>query len=189
MIEPTDRTRRRLRRFVFSSDDASSKCPGQYSYHNGHGAFPDGHCRTEKMSDGHEVWRFDDDHEIPPHGDPQWPAKCDDCGYVFREEDQWQLFHEVIFVRKDTGQEMTTRDCPPGAMYDCSWYPEKGPDGLSLAVALPPGGGLDYWHIDGYASGGGKWTRTGTPPNITANPSILTPRYHGFLRGGWLEEC
>lgn len=187
MIEPTGRVRRQLRRFVFSSD-AESKCPGVMGSHNGHAPFPEGACRTEKQGD-YEVWRFDDEHEIPPHDDPQWPQKCDDCPYVFKPEDHWQLFHDVIYVRKDTGATMTLRDAQPGAMWDATWYPEKGPDGLALCVALPPNGGHDYWHIDGSAKGGGKWTRTGQVPNITANPSILTPRYHGFLRNGWLEEC
>ncbi len=187
-IEPTDRVKRQLRRYVFSNE-AHAKCPGPFSYHNGHAPFPEGKCRTEKLDDGHGVWRFDDDHEIPPHDDPQWPSKCDDCDYKFQDADQWQLFHDVIFVRKDTGATMTLRDCPPGAMWDADWYPEKGPDGLSVCVSLPPGGGHDYWHVDGYAKGGGKWTRTGTVPNITANPSILTPRYHGWLRDGWLVEC
>lgn len=33
------------------------------------------------------------------------------------------------------------------------------------------------------------WTRTGAIPKVTCSPSILTPRYHGFLRDGFLEEC
>lgn len=190
LIEPTDGVRRQLRRFRSSGgDDPQSKCPGQYGYHNGHAPFPDGKCRLEKQGDGYGVWRFDDDHEIPPHDSPMWPTKCDDCPYVFSAEDHWQLFHDVVYVRKDTGALMTLRDCPPGAMWDADWYPEKGPDGRSWCVSLPPGGGHDYWHIDGFSKGGGKWTRTGEAPNITASPSILTPRYHGFLRGGWLEEC
>jgi len=84
---------------------------------------------------------------------------------------------------------MTLRDCPPGAMYDAFWYPEKGPDGRALCVSLPPGGGMDFWHVDGPSKGGGGWTRSGEPPFVTANPSILTPRFHGFLRNGWLESC
>lgn len=39
------------------------------------------------------------------------------------------------------------------------------------------------------------WERTGTPPNVTARPSIGMPdakggfRYHAFLTNGVLEEC
>ncbi len=189
VIVPTNRVERRLRRFVFSNE-AHAKCPGPYGYHNGHATFPEGRCRIEKGSDGYGVWRFDDEWEIPPHDSPQWPSKCDDCDYQFQPEDEWQLFHDVIYRRADgTGEVMTLMNCPIGAMWDADWYPEKGPDGHSWCVALPPGGGLDYWHIDGYAKGGGKWTRTGVAPKITANPSILTPRYHGWLRDGKLVEC
>lgn len=187
LIEPTNRTDRKLRRFRGSGD--GEKCPGRYGYHNGHTSYGEGKCHEEAMADGYKVWRWDEGEDEPPHDDPRWPTKCDDCDYVFRPEDNWQVFREVIYVRKDTGAFMTLRDCPPGAMWDADYYPEKGPDGLALCVSLPPEGGLDYWFIDGPAKGGGKWTRTGTPPNITASPSILTPRYHGFLRGGWLEEC
>lgn len=125
----------------------------------------------------------------PPHDDPRWPAKCDQCGAPFPEFATWQVFQELIYRRADSGQEMTLRDAPPGAMWDAGWYWEKGPDGKSLCVCLPPGGGLDYWHVDGPAKGGGRWTRTGVPPNVTANPSILTPRYHGWLRDGRLVDC
>ena len=153
------------------------------------GAFGEGKCHEDTTDSGYKVWRWDDEVEDPAHDDSRWPVKCDQCEYLFKPEDSWQVFREVIFVNKDTGQEMTLRNCPPGAMWDADWYPEKGPDGKALCVALPPHGGDDSWHIDGYAKGGGKWSRTGTAPNITANPSILTPRYHGFLRAGYLEEC
>lgn len=185
LIEPTPRTERKLRRFCFSSD---SKCAGRWGYHNGHTAFGEGTYHYDIDKDGDKTIRWDDDHETPPHDDPRWPTKCDDCSYLFTPDDQWQVFREVIYVR-DTGATMTLRDCPPGAMYDAFWYPEKGPDGRALCVALPPGGGMDFWHVDGPSKGGGTWTRSGEPPFVTANPSILTPRYHGFLRNGWLESC
>ena len=185
MIEPTSRTIRTLRRFTLDE----SKCSGTYSYHNGQTPFGEGKCHEDTTDSGYKVWRWDDEVEDPAHDDSRWPVKCDQCEYLFKPEDSWQVFREVIYVNKDTGQEMTLRNCPPGAMWDADWYPEKGPDGKALCVALPPRGGDDSWHIDGYAKGGGKWSRTGTAPNITANPSILTPRYHGFLRAGYLEEC
>jgi hypothetical protein len=188
MLEPTTRTERKLRRFRGSSD-GEPKCPSGWGYHNGHTAFGEGTYHYETDGDGDKTIRWDDDHEDPPHDDPRWPIKCDDCPYVFVPEDHWQVFREVIYVRKDTGATMTLRDCPPGAMWDAFWYPEKGSDGRSLCVSLPPGGGLDYWCIDAPSKGGGGWTRSGEPPIVTANPSILTPRYHGFLRAGWLESC
>lgn len=75
---------------------------------------------------------------------------------------------------------------PAGAMY----FTRSG--GL---VVRTPGGD---WHVDGPSKNGGRWTRSGEPPNVTANPSILqqnpsvycgTREYHGFLRNGVLEEC
>jgi hypothetical protein len=187
LIEPTNRTERKLRRYRFSSD-GEGKCPGKYGYHNGHTDYGEGRCHEETTDGGHKVWKWDEGEDMPPKDDPRWAKTCDDCSYVFRPQDEWQVFREVIYVRKDSGALMTLRDCPPGAMWDADWYPDKGGDGHSWCVCLPPGNG-DYWNIDGYAKGGGKWTRTGEAPNLTASPSILTPRYHGFLRNGFLEEC
>jgi hypothetical protein len=56
-------------------------------------------------------------------------------------------------------------------------------------VALPPDGGDDLWMVDGTASNGPGWTREGKPPKVTARPSILTPRYHGWLTDGFLVRC
>jgi hypothetical protein len=95
----------------------------------------------------------------------------------------WQVFQDQIYRRADTGEEYTLRDAPPGAMYIATWHDNH------LRVCLPPNGGHDYWDVDGPSKNGNGWTRSGDLPNVTANPSILTPRYHGFLRGGWLEEC
>lgn len=125
-----------------------------------------------------------------PHEDPRWPKVCHVCGTPFKDTDHWQHNVTRLFSGAPDGKLYTLRNCPPGAMYDANWGPmDLGPDGIRLAVALPPEGGDDYWLVDGPSKGGGRWTRTGTVPNITASPSILTPRYHGFLRGGYLEEC
>lgn len=125
--------------------------------------------------------------------DPRWPAACD-CGYVFQPADAWQHnfkrhFEDVQRVRLKT----TLEAAPPGAMWDADWMPEshKGEDGRALCVRLPDG--VD-WLIDGPSRGLGSaqgpgWRRTGTPPFVTARPSILTDGYHGFLTDGVLEEC
>jgi hypothetical protein len=55
-------------------------------------------------------------------------------------------------------------------------------------VVLPPGEAYDIWTIDGLASSGGRWTRTGEAPNFTVTPSILTPKYHGYLTAGVLTD-
>lgn len=125
-----------------------------------------------------------------PHDDPRWPKVCDVCGYAFKDTDNWQHNVERLFKGAPDGKLYRLRDCPPGGMYDASWGPfDKGPDGVRLAVVLPPEGGYDYWLVDGPSKGGGRWTRTGTIPKVTARPSIMTPRYHGFLTDGFLVEC
>jgi hypothetical protein len=75
-------------------------------------------------------------------------------------------------------------------MWDAWWMPSpKGPDGRYLVVRLP---GNHEWAIDGPSSQHrepGAWTRTGTPPRITASPSILAGDYHGWLRDGVLSDA
>lgn len=190
MVEPSGEGRMFLRRYDNAPDDAPrARCPGmpgEYSYHNASqvelGVFP-----YEPGDDG--IYPAVD-HLAPPHDDPRWPTKCDRCDYVLLEDDHWQVHPRAIFRRPDTGEEWDFRELPIGAMYDTPWMKHArgfvGPDGLSLSVKLPPGGEHDVWHIDGPASSGGRWTRTGTPPNITAQPSILTGSYHGFLQNGEL---
>lgn len=124
-----------------------------------------------------------------PHDDPRWPKVCDVCGYAFKDEDHWQHNVTRLYSGAPDGKLYTLRNCPPGAMYDASWYPTKGPDGINLIVALPPGGGDDWWHVDGPASNGPGWTRTGKPPKVTATPSIQTSKWHGWLRDGFLEPA
>jgi hypothetical protein len=149
--------------------------------------------RSGKPSDGDILgFAFDD---------PRWPTHCV-CGMAYLDEDQWQVFKERIYVRKDTGAEMTIHEAPPGAMWNADWWPKPGPDGKCLVVRCPDG---HEWMIDGRASNCTDpdddehfcWVRTGTPPNITVSKSvpgqktcragggsIATPGYHGFLRDG-----
>lgn len=179
MIEPTDRCRRWLRRYVHTGEGRD--CAG--GYHQAMTAIDDGpelraaegYRRTEPSE-----W---------PRDDPRWPVQCA-CGYRFTAVDAWQLFCRSIYRRADTDEEMTIEDAPAGAMWDAFWMgePWRGQDGRSLCVKLPPGGQADYWHIDGPSRDGGHWTRTGTPPLITARPSILTPKYHGWLTDGVLSD-
>lgn len=134
-----------------------------------------------------------DDH---PHDDPLWPKACA-CGYVFSDDDHWQVFDERLFVRRDTGEVTTLEKAPVGAMWYADWFENyRGPDGHCLVVRTPGGD----WIVDMPATrpGGKPWTRTGTPPDVTAHPSICIGKdppgdgpwkYHGWLKAGWLEEC
>jgi hypothetical protein len=130
---------------------------------------------------------------LPPKDDPNWPTKCERCSRPFDEKDHWQVFCDWIFMNTETGEEVKFRDLPVGAMYNTHWYGAdmRGADGLSLTIILPD---RTPWCIDGYASNNGQrepraWSRTGTPPKVTASPSIMTPGYHGWLRDGVLTDC
>jgi hypothetical protein len=122
-------------------------------------------------------------------GDPPWPEACS-CGYRFTKDDPKQVNLHLLFRRSDTGTLTTLRDAKPGAMWDARWIRVqdwRGPDGRSLVVRCP--NGMD-WHIDGTSSSGGRWTRTGSPPEVTVSPSIAIGHpddptfYHGHLQGG-----
>lgn len=129
--------------------------------------------------------------------DPRWPTTCG-CGYVFVEADEKQECHIRLYRRTDTGELTTLRNAPVGALYDSGTlsdvdgYQRNGA-GMSLVLKTPAG----EWTIDGPASNGPGWTRTGTPPDLVVTPSIgigSPQRMHGWLGGfngkgdepGWL---
>lgn len=160
-----------------------------------------GPCPQSQYGYGHDASvRIEDGAVIPldggyiagdedyPHDDPRWPSACA-CGYVFQTSDRSQCRHERIYVRPDTGEgyELRPGTTPPGAMWDATWLTDtwRGPDGRCLEMVLPDG---HWWCIDGPSTSGGGWTRTGVPPRITARPSILSPRYHGWLTDGVLSD-
>jgi hypothetical protein len=129
--------------------------------------------------------------------DERWPTTCE-CGYEFRVNDDprqvmgRQLWENIAGERRMIDRPWRSKEHPPmwepGAMFDAFWLGDwaKGPDGLHLSVVLPPDNHI--WHVDGPSTSGGRWSRSGTPPDITATPSILTPKYHGFLQGGVLTD-
>lgn len=208
-LEPTDRVRRSLRRYVSSVLGLACPLP----------ASADGTGYHNAMA---EVDRVPAERD-PAHGtvvndsgpaavaaftaDPRWPARCA-CGFAFRPEDERQVFIELLYRRADTGEETTLRAAPVGAMWYAPWM-----DGVwrhqlahTLMVRLP--GGVD-WMPDMAAQNCGRrddprqeqhhcWVVKGVPPDITVGKdgptcsagagSIAVPGYHGFLRGGWLTE-
>lgn len=184
-LKPRDRARRWLRRFTYSTD---AQCPNHGTW--GHDAMVQiEDAKIKMLADG----CYECDSADVPRDDPRWPQACA-CGYQFRDSDLWQVHNQRIYVRQDTGEETTLRDAPPGAMWDAPWLPEshRGPDGRALVLMLPCN--LE-WTIDGPATNGPGWTRTGEPPNITANPSIGKLDkdgkwlYHGWLRNGGLIDA
>lgn len=177
-LEPSEFAEVTLRRY------SSESCSGHWSYHNASaliGTVPYPH--SDYDGEGHP------NH---PHDDPRWPAKCMQCEYVFKDEDVWQHNTLRLYQRTDhVALKTALGSAPVGSMWYADWYPWKGPDGHCLIVKTPAGD----WIVDApsYVDGqqtGTPWTRTGTPPFVTASPSIHFPgKYHGWLQNGVLVEC
>ncbi len=200
-LEPTDQERLQLRR-----------------YHSGDGCGGDPKAYHEAMVDfgtapgGRDANGFalSLDHLKPRKDDPRWPRACARCGVDFLETDSYQLFQGTLFRRSDTGELVTLRDAPAGAMWDAWWFGRDikggpwgagvGDDGRWLVVKTPGGD----WMPDQRASNCTMpednehrcWVRHGTPPDITVDKngktcgagagSIQCGAYHGFLQAGSL---
>jgi hypothetical protein len=194
-LEPTDKEKRYLRRY-----SSGSTCPGPMSYHDAMNFLDES---REVMNEDGTCWVDSGQTAADFKGNPLWPTHCS-CGYEFQPEDQSQLFGSHIYRRADTGEEMTLRDAPDGAMWDVTWFHGSpdwcGPDGKSLMCRVPTG---HDWNIDGQASNCTRpnephkcWVRHGDVPNLTVDKngdtcaagagSILTPTWHGFLQNGEL---
>ena len=196
-LEPTDREKRYLRRYA-----GGSKCSGLTGYHDAMNFLDEA---PEVMGpDG--CWKDSGQTATDFKGHHLWPARCA-CGYEFRPEDERQLFSQHIYRRADTGEEMTLRDAPDGAMWEATWYASVpawcGDDGRAIICRVPD---KHDWHIDGPCSNCTRpneshrcWVRHGVPPNLTVDKngntcaagagSILTKQWHGFLRNGELVSC
>jgi hypothetical protein len=178
--ERLPKLRRQLRRFSFEHE-----CPIQNpNQTRGCGAMAPLDI-IEYSRDIIEIFDFPKDSNL-------WPTMCERCGYQFQKTDQWQVFSDFVYKNTETGQEIHFKDLPPGAMYDSHWMkPDyRGEDGISLTVVLPDG---IPWIVDGPAFSNGKitpggWKRSGTIPKVTAQPSIQTPTYHGWLIEGVLKD-
>lgn len=85
-------------------------------------------------------------------------------------------------------------ESPIGAMWNAAWLTDSedaralyaGPDGKAWCLMMP--GGVE-WIVYGPSrnegKNGPKWTVTGTPPIITAHPSIAIAKlFHGFVQNG-----
>lgn len=181
LVVPTRRYRLKLRRYAPS---AARPCKERGAWGCDASTVVGEEQRDEHPSMGDDPGRY-------PHDDARWPTACARCGVAFEPDDAWQVFPENIYVRSDgAAGEFFLRELPAGAMYDATWLHElpdlRGPDGRSYIVRLPDGAD---WLIDGPANGGGHWTRTGEAPKLTAQPSIRTEGYHGWLTDGALVPC
>ncbi len=212
LVEPTDRVQQKLRRYSQDGQwDAEQKktvyrspCPlNNGYYHNAEVPIEDAQAVFSERGSISNGAREED----APRDDPRWPIQCL-CGYVFQEQDAWQLFCERIYRRIDTGEEVTLRDAPPGAMWYAPWLDQfhQPQDAHNLVVKLPD---HSDWCVDSQANNCTMaddvrqerhhcWTRQGTPPDVDVSKnygptcqagagSIASHAWHGFLRNGWLE--
>lgn len=202
LLEPTGRVHVYLRRYASLKN--RDECPGGNGhYHNASvfiGEEPEEHNEEGYITNGTKP--------MPSHDDPRWPVQCEYCGYAFQESNEWQRNTETIYQRTDTGEEMTIRDAPAGAMWYAWWHDHWcTPQGKHALVVKTPGG---EWIVDSQASNCSMkedfkqekhhcWILHGEPPNVTADKqggptcaagagSIQCGSYHGFLRSGFLEE-
>jgi hypothetical protein len=126
------------------------------------------------------------------------PTQCDECPYIFEDGDHRGTNETPLYSRSDTGQLITLLEATVGAMWLADWFaPAWGspvhhaerPNQPHLIVKTPGGD----WDVDAKSANGGGWHWEGTPPNVTATPSILIesslPKYHGWLRNGELVDC
>lgn len=180
-LEPVARARRSLRRY-YRTDGGSQPACSTKGYHDADVACEELDLPLDAPGSGDDDW---------PHDDLRWPPACA-CGYVFAARDYWQHNVNRLYQRSDTGELITLwgERVPPGAMWDADWMGDeyRGPDGRCVCVKTPGGS----WLVDGPASNGGRWTRTGDPPKITVHPSISIgkpERYHGWLRDGVLVDA
>jgi hypothetical protein len=197
-IEKSNRFRISLRRYSFLA--SKRECPNRKFCHDS-SVFLEEKELEEQPSSG----------DVHPHDDSRWPKQCD-CGYVYQEDDEWQLRYDRLYIRKDTGQTYTLNvDGPPvGAIWNAEWFVGvKGhvhntEDGRIL-VCKTPGG---EWIIDSYASNCTRpgeehacWVRHGKPEDGTLHVdktgdtcqagagSIMCGGWHGFLHNGHLVQC
>lgn len=183
LLEETNRASLALRRYAA---DLTAPCPAGY-YHEARTLIG-----TAPLSiDAEGNWHVDI--RQPPPTDPRWPIRCA-CGYEFNEADNRQLAPSRLYTRQDTGAELTLDEAEPGMIWEAPWYVDvgwHGTDGRSFVMRLPGNG---EWAIDAVSTSGGRWERTGEPPNITVRPSILShgsatrKEYHGFLTDGVLSD-
>lgn len=154
LLDPLPLTRVGLRRYVCRTDGTAT-CPArQWGCDSG--------CRWLFYAESYKIssptnprdWLYAD-HWISdlsiPRTHPLWPTTCEGCQQPLPEEACWQIFRTHAYQRRDTGEILTLRDAPPGAMWDAEWMSDwwKGLDGRAMTVKCPNG---HEWIIDGRAS-------------------------------------
>lgn len=188
LLEDLKRSRYCLRRYRGS--DTGDKCPLSHGYHNAFSGLVEERPDADLKPDDPLYGCHGTNPPQVDHADPRWPARCA-CGYAFVEADTWQVWADALYRRIDTGDILTWRDAPAGAMREATWWPDKGIDGKAWVVKLPDG--ADFM-TEGKANNCNCsldprhrcWTRSGTAPRLTVTPSIQTSGWHGYLTDGAL---
>lgn len=210
-LRPIARARVSLRRYDgYRVDQPQAPCPSRWGYHNASVDVGDLEIEETTLVEGplglEVAWWVESGGRLVRRGghsplvtdvmkaDARWPKECE-CGHAFGDAESWQWNVDQLYEGPDGLLVADLNAAPPGATWDGYWYRRagskdcQGPDGHTMIVSLLPGGSGDHWNVDGPGKGNARWTRTGTWERATASPSILTPRYHGFLREGRLESC
>jgi len=187
-FEPTGKYARYLRRYP--KWDEAHRCSNRYTC--------DASVRiedTDAQAPSGDSW---------PHDDPRWPTVCATCGYTFKPDDEWQLFHDEIY-ECGYGGVYPRRELPVGSMYYPSWLqPKEGEDhqhlrvcptdGTVLLVIIPDkpdGTGRTEWIVDAYCSNCDRqgevhhcWCRRGKPPWITVDKTPPASDSYGTCNAG-----
>jgi hypothetical protein len=177
----------------------TGSCPGIYrDWHNAEIGIEGGRVTySSRLSDDGEHRYYGQPDPAGYDSDARWPVKCDYCEHAFGPDATRHVHSDPVYQAAG-GRCWPMRELPIGAMLDAWWRRHDGQnvgeDGISLHVKLPPGGPYDWWTVDAPASDGGRWTRTGTVPLVSASPSINSSDYHGWLGTGsapgpgWLSD-
>jgi len=154
----------------------------------------------------HSATRYVDDTPddlAPGIEEAMMPATCK-CGHAFGPHSGSTSAGQWYRDPRDGSTFRHIAQAPAGAMWYAPYLLEHGRWSLSpeyirdhegkrppVVVQLPAGGAWcvdEQFRSDGKLAGKG-WTVTGEVPLLTARPSILTPRYHGWLTDGVLRRC
>jgi hypothetical protein len=202
-LEPTGQAALGLRRFTFSSSSVRGEdCPAKEKWgHDASVVLEDVRFEVQwkTTEDGYVSQEMPPAELVPPRDDSRWPQVCEACGNEFQDSAQWQYYAADEYSRSDGGVVLARSSGLQqkemgGALYDARWLHgmagksfydvrDRG-DGIVLLAICPNG---MPWVVDGKATGGGFWERTGDPRNpetLTVTPSIVAGDYHGFLQGG-----
>lgn len=173
---------------------------------------------TEQVGEGGVIGDFNFEKPLMEKYIEQFDQMKCTCGYQFANEDNRQIFRDREYTddqgNKFTQRDAPIGSMWYSEWHERFSFPS--PDGKALVVKLPANNEWcvdgqasncqapckncaqpfeahakgqteckDFQHSDPNHR---CWQRSGTPPMITASPSIQVPGYHGFLQNGQLTD-